>query len=52
VKAGDTRKGSEAAAHAAIPVGGAAANQSVAVGTLPVVVGGDATDRSAPRPLR
>jgi len=47
VRAGDTRPGSEAAAHAALP--GA---YSPAMVTLPGVVGGETIDPSAPRPLR
>jgi uncharacterized protein with von Willebrand factor type A (vWA) domain len=47
VRAGDTRRGSEAAAHAALP--------SVTAPTVmapPNVVGGMPTDPSAPRPIR
>jgi uncharacterized protein with von Willebrand factor type A (vWA) domain len=51
VRAGDTRRGSEAAAHAAIPVG-VGEGPAVAVAAPPGVVGGDAIDPSAPRPLR
>ena len=47
VRAGDTRRGSEAAAHAALP--GSVGPDVVA---LPGVVGGETIDRSAPRPLR
>ena len=47
VRAGDTRRGSEAAAHAALP--GAFGPTVIA---LPGVVGGETIDRSAPRPLR
>jgi uncharacterized protein with von Willebrand factor type A (vWA) domain len=47
VRAGDTRRGSEAAAHAALP--GATVP---AVAALPNVVGGMPTDPSAPRPIR
>lgn len=47
VRAGDTRRGSEAAAHAALP-----AAFSPAVVALPSVVGGETIDPSAPRPLR
>jgi uncharacterized protein with von Willebrand factor type A (vWA) domain len=47
VKAGDTRRGSEAAAHAALP--GAI---GPTVGGPPSVVGGETIDPSAPRPLR
>jgi uncharacterized protein len=47
VRAGDTRRGSEAAAHAALP--GAFSPAMVA---LPRVVGGETIDPSAPRPLR
>jgi uncharacterized protein with von Willebrand factor type A (vWA) domain len=52
VRAGDTRRGSEAAAHAAIPVAGAGERGSLAVGSPPAVLGGEAIDRFAPRPLR
>jgi hypothetical protein len=51
VRAGDTRRGSEAAAHAALPVGGSSAG-SPAVARLPAVVGGEVVHPSAPRPLR
>jgi uncharacterized protein len=47
VRAGDTRRGSEAAAHAALP--GAIGPM---VAGLPSVVGGETIDPSAPRPLR
>ena len=47
VRAGDTRRGSEAAAHAALP---GAIGPTVA--GLPSVVGGETIDPSAPRPLR
>ena len=47
VRAGDTRRGSEAAAHAALP--GAFSPARVA---LPGVVGGETIDPSAPRPMR
>jgi hypothetical protein len=51
VRAGDTRRGSEAAAHAALPgVGGPGAGPAVAA--PPSVVGGETIDPSAPRPLR
>jgi uncharacterized protein with von Willebrand factor type A (vWA) domain len=46
IRAGDTRRGSEAAAHAALP--GATVP---AVLALPSVVGGETIDPSAPRPL-
>ncbi|HEX5148382.1 MAG TPA: VWA domain-containing protein [Candidatus Limnocylindrales bacterium] len=52
VRAGDTRRGSEAAAHAAIPADGAANATRLPVGGPPAVVGGEPIDRSAPRPLR
>jgi hypothetical protein len=45
VRAGDTRRGSEAAAHAALPVGDLTA---VAV---PAALGGAQVDRTSPRPL-
>ena len=47
VRAGDTRRGSEAAAHAALP--GPSART---VAAPPSVVGGETIDPSAPRPLR
>jgi uncharacterized protein with von Willebrand factor type A (vWA) domain len=47
VRAGDTRRGSEAAAHASLP-----GQVGPAVGTAPTVVGGDVIDPSAARPLR
>ncbi len=47
VRAGDTRRGSEAAAHAALP--GAV---GPAVAAPPSVVGGETIDPTAPRPLR
>jgi uncharacterized protein with von Willebrand factor type A (vWA) domain len=46
VRAGDTRRGSEAAAHAALPPSGPP------VTVLPGVVGGEAIHPDAPRPLR
>jgi len=52
VRAGDTRRGSEAAAHAAIPAGAAADMTRLPVGGPPAVVGGEPIDRSAPRPLQ
>lgn len=50
VRATDTRRGSEAAAHAALPIGGQAGSPAVA--RPPAVVGGEIIDPSAPRPLR
>jgi uncharacterized protein with von Willebrand factor type A (vWA) domain len=47
VRAGDTRRGSEAAAHAALPD-----SIGPTVGRLPSIVGGETIDPSAPRPLR
>jgi uncharacterized protein with von Willebrand factor type A (vWA) domain len=47
VRAGDTRRGSEAAAHAALP-----GSIGPMVAAPPSVVGGETIDRSAPRPLR
>ncbi len=47
VRAGDTRRGSEAAAHAALP-----GVTAPAVAVPPNVVGGMPTDPSAPRPIR
>ena len=47
VRAGDTRRGSEAAAHASLP-----GEVGPAVGSTPTVVGGDVIDPSAARPLR
>ena len=46
VRAGDTRRGSEAAAHAALP--GASGPP---VGAVPEIVGGETIDPSAPRPM-
>ena len=51
VRAGDTRRGSEAAAHAALPTSAPAAGPVVAIDP-PTIVGGDVVDRSAARPLR
>ena len=45
VRAGDTRRGSEAAAHAALPVG------DMTTVTVPAALGGTHVDRGAPRPL-
>ena len=50
VRAGDTRRGSEAAAHAALP--GTTTLAGPAVAALPDVVGGETIDPTAPRPLR
>src|SRR6478672_11578464 len=47
VRAGDTRRGSEAAAHAALP-----GSAGPTVAGPPSVVGGETIDPSAPRPLR
>ena len=47
VRAGDTRRGSEAAAHAALP-----GSIGPAVDALPGIVGGETIDPTAPRPLR
>ncbi|MFL5650633.1 MAG: vWA domain-containing protein [Chloroflexota bacterium] len=46
VRAGDTRRGSEAAAHAALPEAG-----GPVVAARPSIVGGETIDPSAPRPL-
>jgi len=51
VRAGDTRRGSEAAAHAALP-GAAGLSGGPTVTAPPGFVGGETIDRSAPRPLR
>jgi uncharacterized protein with von Willebrand factor type A (vWA) domain len=51
VRAGDTRRGSEAAAHAAIPDAGVADATRMPVGGPPAVVGGEPVDRATPRPL-
>jgi uncharacterized protein len=51
VRAGDTRRGSEAAAHAALP-GATALTGGPAVTGPPGFVGGETIDPSAPRPLR
>ncbi|MEA2653630.1 MAG: uncharacterized protein QOI37_857 [Chloroflexota bacterium] len=47
VRAGDTRRGSEAAAHAALP-----GTVGPVVGAPPSVVGGETIERTAARPLR
>ena len=47
VRAGDTRRGSEAAAHAALP-----GTAGPLVGSVPSIVGGETIDPTAPRPLR
>ena len=47
VRAGDTRRGSEAAAHAALP-----GSVGPAVDALPGIVGGETIEPTAPRPLR
>ena len=47
VRASDTRKGSEAAAHASLP-----GSVGPVVGSVPGVVGGETIDPSAPRPMR
>jgi uncharacterized protein with von Willebrand factor type A (vWA) domain len=52
VRAGDTRRGSEAAAHAAIPTAAPETTAATATTGLPPIVGGEVVDRSAPRPLR
>jgi uncharacterized protein with von Willebrand factor type A (vWA) domain len=52
VRAGDTRRGSEAAAHAALPSAASGVGRSHVSGAVPAVVGGEAVDRSAPRRLR
>ena len=52
VRAGDTRRGSEAAAQAALPAGPAPVAETSPGGGRPGVVGGDAVDPAAPRPLR
>ncbi|MEX1169744.1 MAG: VWA domain-containing protein [Chloroflexota bacterium] len=52
VRAGDTRRGSEAAAHAAVPTGLAAGAGTFAVAGPPGVVGGERVSPYAPRPLR
>jgi hypothetical protein len=51
VRAGDTRRGSEAAAHAAIPSSGSPETSQFATSAPPSIVGGDAVDPSSPRPL-
>ena len=50
IRAGDTARGSEAAAHAALPGSGAGALPNVVA--PPSVVGGETIDPTAPRPLR
>ena len=52
VRAGDTRRGSEAAAHASIPAAEATDRASRAVSIRPAVVGGETVDPSEPRPLQ
>jgi uncharacterized protein with von Willebrand factor type A (vWA) domain len=52
VRAGDTRRGSEAAAHAAVPMGQAVGTGRFAVAGPPGVVGGERVSPYAPRPLR
>jgi hypothetical protein len=47
VRAGDTRRGSEAAAHAALP-----GSVGPAVEALPGIVGGETIEPTSPRPLR
>jgi uncharacterized protein with von Willebrand factor type A (vWA) domain len=51
VRAGDTRRGSEAAAHAAVPSGHLASADLPAVPRPPGIVGGDRVSPSTPRPL-
>jgi uncharacterized protein with von Willebrand factor type A (vWA) domain len=51
VRSSDTRRGSEAAAHAALP-GGMEAAGVAPVGAPPDVVGGTATDPNSARPIR
>jgi uncharacterized protein len=50
IRAGDTARGSEAAAHAALP--GATPTGMPDVIAPPSVVGGETIDRTAPRPLK
>jgi hypothetical protein len=52
VRAGDTRRGSEAAAHAAVPSAPRSNVDLPAVGRPPGVVGGDPVNPHAARPLR
>jgi uncharacterized protein len=53
VRSADTRRGSEAAAHAALPVAAEAAEAAgMAAAAPPTVVGGRPTDRNAARPIR
>ncbi len=52
VRAGDTRRGSEAAAHAALPSVAVSGAVPPSVGAPPAILGGDPIDRSAARPLR
>lgn len=51
VRAGDTRRGSEAAAHAAVPSAPGHRPDALLVGGPPIVVGGDAVSPNVPRPL-
>ena len=51
VRAGDTRRGSEAAAHAAVPAAPSSDPDPSAAARVPGVVGGDRVNPSTPRPL-
>ncbi|MEO8571824.1 MAG: hypothetical protein ABI553_09000, partial [Chloroflexota bacterium] len=50
VRATDTRRGSEAAAHAVLP-GTAGPTNGPPVGRMPSIVGGETIDPTAPRPM-
>jgi uncharacterized protein len=52
VRAGDTRRGSEAAAHAALPSGPSLGTETPDTPRRPGIVGGDSVDPAAARPLR
>ena len=52
VRAGDTRRGSEAAAHAALPSGPSPDPETPAIPARPGVVGSDSVDPGTARPLR
>ena len=52
VRSADTRRGSEAAAHAALPGSEAAGTAATTSAEPPTVVGGTPTDRNTARPIR
>jgi uncharacterized protein with von Willebrand factor type A (vWA) domain len=51
VRSADTRRGSEAAAHAALPLGAGELGAAAPAAAPPTVVGGPPVDPAAPRPL-